>query len=98
MESTKAKRCSICRSATKYRCMDCQIPICNVCAIEENDDSKTNWIPGKQVGRCCECNDESISGPDSSEIHSCGIATPRKKEYEQPSGAKVTNELQKDVR
>ena len=78
--------------------MDCQIPICNVCAIEENDDSKANWIPGKQVGRCSECNDESISAPDSTEIHSFGIAAPRKREYEQLSGAKGTIVLRKESR
>ena len=58
MESTVAKLCSVCCSSTKYRCITCNVLVCNRCAIAEEDEFKEGWIAGRQVGYCSDCNDQ----------------------------------------
>ena len=63
------------------------MPICNRCAIEETDESKDNWIAGKQVGYCVDCHhqmvmdlpEEKITGPNSTTSKPKG----RKSKYEE---------------
>ena len=66
------------------------MPICNRCAIEETDESKINWIAGKQVGYCIDCHqqmvmdlpEEETTGPNSTASKPKG----RKREYEGTAG------------
>ncbi|XP_065052177.1 uncharacterized protein LOC135681566 isoform X2 [Rhopilema esculentum] len=55
MESAYAKVCCICSRSTKYRCISCQVFVCNRCSIAELDETNASWIPGQQVGYCTDC-------------------------------------------
>ena len=50
--------CSSCKRGTKYSCMKCKIPICNLCCQPEFDDNVKGWLSGKQVGYCYPCSRE----------------------------------------
>ena len=47
--------CSVCGDPTKYRCMSCQVSVCNICSIFEKDEDNPNWKAGKSVAYCIEC-------------------------------------------
>ncbi len=47
--------CVSCMGQTEYICIDCGIPICNKCCIEEIDDEARGWIPFRSVGYCAIC-------------------------------------------
>ena len=50
MKSAYSKVCCICSCSTKYRCISCQVSLCNRCSITELDETNTGWIPGQQLG------------------------------------------------
>ena len=64
MESAYAKVCCICSCSTKYRCISCQISLCNRCSIAELDETNAGWIPGQQVGYCTDCHHAAINVVD----------------------------------
>lgn len=49
------KECSGCTRGTKYSCIKCKIPICNLCCEPEVDEEVDGWISGKFVGYCYPC-------------------------------------------
>ena len=54
----KTDFCSKCTKETKYVCMNCRIPICNVCSYAEENDETLGWSSGRSVGYCGECSNE----------------------------------------
>ena len=61
MESAYAKICCICSCSTKYRCISCQVSLCNRCSIAEIDEANAGWITGQQVGYCTDCHHAAIN-------------------------------------
>ena len=47
--------CSVCFRDTKYVCIQCKIPICNMCSEPEFNEDVEGWVTGKQVGYCYGC-------------------------------------------
>ena len=56
MAEDKLKACCVCFSDTKYACIKCKKPVCNVCGVPEFDEDTDGWIYGKQVSYCYSCN------------------------------------------
>ena len=54
MAATRLK-CSVCSELTNYHCISCQVPICNICSIFEEDEESPNWKAGKSVAYCLKC-------------------------------------------
>ncbi|XP_065054393.1 uncharacterized protein LOC135683145 [Rhopilema esculentum] len=54
----KTDFCSKCTKETKYVCMNCRIPICNVCSYAEENEETPGWSSGRSVGYCGECSKE----------------------------------------
>ena len=52
MAEDKLKACSMCFSDTKYPCIKCERPVCNVCGVPELDEDTDGWIYVKQVSYC----------------------------------------------
>ena len=51
--------CSVCREETNYKCVTCQVFICNRnldCHVPVEEDSLPGWLMGKQVALCHACN------------------------------------------
>ena len=48
--------CVSCFKQTKYRCITCYMPVCNLCSTPEFDEEKDGWITGRRVGYCGVCN------------------------------------------
>ena len=44
--------CMSCFQNTKYECIDCNLPLCNHCSIDEIEDSTPGWLAMKRVGHC----------------------------------------------
>ena len=53
--ASKLQDCSVCFHDTNYVCIDCKIPICNMCGEPEFNEDIEGWIQGKQVGYCYSC-------------------------------------------
>lgn len=53
MAATKQK-CTVCSGQTKYNCITCKEPICNICSIFDDDENPA-WKAGKSVGYCLKC-------------------------------------------
>ena len=53
------KPCVVCCTDTKYVCIKCKKPICNVCGTPERDEDTDGWIYGKQVSYCYSCKRKS---------------------------------------
>ena len=53
--ASKLQDCSVCFRDTKYVCIYCKIPLCNMCGEPEFNEDVEGWIPGKQVGYCYGC-------------------------------------------
>ena len=53
------KECSQCFSNTKYACIKCKKPVCNVCGVAELDEDADGWIYGKQVSYRYSCKRKS---------------------------------------
>ena len=47
--------CTACFRETKYCCIICLAPMCNLCATPEKDERTDGWIVAKRVGYCEEC-------------------------------------------
>ena len=50
--------CSVCKHETNYRCISCQVSICNRnldCHVPVKEDTIPGWIHGKQVALCHVC-------------------------------------------
>ena len=43
------------RTKTKYRCITCNVPACNMCTSFEKDEEVDGWRAGKSVGYCRDC-------------------------------------------
>ena len=54
MAATRLK-CSVCSDLTNYHCISCQVPICNICSIFEEDEESPDWKAGKSVAYCLKC-------------------------------------------
>ena len=53
--SLKTDNCYSCMKDTKYVCLSCGIPVCNICSsVEPNEDAR-GWLGGRSVGYCTEC-------------------------------------------
>ena len=52
--ASKLQDCSVCLRDSKYICINCKIPVCNLCSELEFKEDIEGWIPGK-VGYCCGC-------------------------------------------
>lgn len=55
----KAQACISCFRDTKYTCIHCRMPVCNLCSFSEGDEDTDGWIVGKSVGYCENCFDKS---------------------------------------
>ena len=54
--------CSYCKERnTKYCCVDCSLPTCNICSMEVSSESKGYSEELKKVGRCKDCGDVTIT-------------------------------------
>lgn len=47
--------CSVCFRKTKYSCLKCDLPTCNLCGVEELNEEIEGWTAGKKVGYCPDC-------------------------------------------
>ena len=52
--------CASCFRDTKYSCIYCSLPLCNVCSIAELNDDTCGWIAGKRVGYCKPCKENLL--------------------------------------
>lgn len=50
--------CMSCFQTTKYECIDCRLPLCNRCSIEEINESTPGWLARKRVGHCLACTED----------------------------------------
>ena len=50
--SPKVSACLICFEQTKYICIGCGIPICNICGIPEMNEETRGWSASRSVGYC----------------------------------------------
>ena len=55
MAATIRQRCSVCSDPTKYHCIACQVSICNICSIFEENEENPDWKAGKSVAYCLKC-------------------------------------------
>lgn len=65
--------CLVCFRDTKYACLTCSLPVCNICATAENDESTTGWKDGRKVGYCPGC-------AKNSEVEETDEVRPNKKQ------------------
>ena len=49
--------CSVCFRSTKYICIICGFPICNICCAPEIDENFRGWKAGRSVGYCENCSE-----------------------------------------
>ena len=57
----KVATCYVCKHETGYRCIRCQVPICQRnldCHVPIKEDTIPGWINGKQVALCHVCDSE----------------------------------------
>lgn len=47
--------CHMCDKNTKYSCILCKVPVCNICCSPEMDEEATGWASGSSVGYCDSC-------------------------------------------
>ncbi|KAJ7394722.1 hypothetical protein OS493_000548 [Desmophyllum pertusum] len=47
--------CMSCFRQTKYACIRCELPICNVCSVPELDEEIPGWASGEKVAYCEPC-------------------------------------------
>ena len=47
-----------CLKETKYLCIKCLLPICNLCSVPELVEATPGWVAGKKVGYCHPCKRE----------------------------------------
>ena len=40
---------------TKYKCLSCELPICNNCSVFEENEDVEEWTAGKNVAYCEAC-------------------------------------------
>ena len=52
MIATKCEECVSCFRNTKYSCITCHMPVCNLCSFAEVHDENEGWIIAKRVGYC----------------------------------------------
>ena len=55
MAATIRQKCSVCFDPTNYHCIACEVPICNICSIFEEDEDNPNWKAGKCLAYCLKC-------------------------------------------
>ena len=53
--TSSLRDCTACFRQTKYSCIICLAPICNLCATPDKDERTDGWIVAKRVGYCEEC-------------------------------------------
>ena len=63
----KVEACVSCFRETKYICIHCQMPVCNLCAFPEGDDETHGWVVGKSVGYCENCFDKPNEGTNETD-------------------------------
>ena len=56
MEECLEDDCISCFRETKYICILCLLPVCNICSVAELDDEIEGWVAGRRVGYCSDCN------------------------------------------
>ena len=44
--------CFSCFMNTKYKCLRCELPICNKCSVSEENEDAEGWTAGKSVTYC----------------------------------------------
>ena len=47
--------CFSCFMNTKYKCLRCELPICNKCSVFEENEDVEGWIAGKSAAYCEVC-------------------------------------------
>ena len=47
--------CFSCFMNTKYKCLRCELPICNKCSVFEENEDVEGWTAGKSVAYCEVC-------------------------------------------
>jgi hypothetical protein len=55
LASSSEEFCSECKQATKYKCLNCSVAVCNECSTFEEDEDVPRWQMGKAVGYCENC-------------------------------------------
>ena len=67
--------CCPCFMNTKYKCLRCELPICNKCSVFEENEDVEGWTAGKNVAYCEACDRDlkrAASGLPLSEEQSIG--------------------------
>lgn len=73
--------CFVCDEPTKYRCITCNLPICNVCCVAELDEDTFGWLAQVSVGYCNKCAiDKRVNKPKHVDQVSCTISRLKKKQ------------------
>ena len=44
-----------CFMNTKYKCLRCELPICNKCSVFEENKDVEGWTAGKSIAYCKAC-------------------------------------------
>ena len=47
--------CLCCGEITKYKCIACNLPVCNRCTVFEGNEETDGWCSGISVGYCNDC-------------------------------------------
>ena len=47
--------CYMRHKSTKYSCMLCKVPVCNICCSPEMDEEAAGWASGSSVSYCNCC-------------------------------------------
>ena len=50
--------CCSCFMDRKYKCLRCEIPICNQCSVFEENEDVEGWRAGRSVAYCEACDRE----------------------------------------
>ena len=51
----KISECVSCFNETKYLCLSCCVPVCNICGKPELDEEMRGYIENRSVGYCKDC-------------------------------------------
>ena len=73
--SGRLRDCTACFRETKYGCIICLAPLCNLCATPEKDERTDGWIVAKRVGYCEECT-EALGLPGKPNVSKGRSASP----------------------